>query len=99
MASGLTVKFYVSSTTSYTVKPGDKEDDVTGKDELDGMLTGIDVLDGDRVISSYNAYEGTAVAEDREEWELIAAAAEIANIMLPDAEDDEEHPVLMFGER
>ena len=92
-----TVKFYVTSTTSYTVLPGAEH--AAPKDELDGMLTGIDVLDGDEVVASYNAYEGTVYAEDREEWDLIATAAEVANIMLPDAEEDEEHPVLMFGER
>jgi len=93
------VQFFVSSETSYTVTPGAEE--AEKRDEEWGMLTRILLMedDGETVVSDWSSYDGTQYADDREQYEVIAAAATVANIMLPDPLPDEECPVLMYADR
>lgn len=81
-----TITFHVSSTRLYKVTEG--ASDVEVEDGYDGMLEGITITNDDGTQYDYWVEDRTVYASDKEEYDRILAAAEVANIMLPEDEDD-----------
>lgn len=91
---GASVMFSVSGSTEYWVEPGASAPDVRPGGW--GMLERIEILVGNQVTRAWESGHDLQLAESREQYDLIAAAADVAGIMLPD-DDGDEQPPLIFG--